>query len=230
MVFMTKTLVSVSPMFYQSLGDMQFLDKEDQFKLLQANFPLIMELTMANLIDSKVNTNKHFNRLIRKAFNERKDVAEMLTGYNITPDTCLSAIKYNQLYNKDCDMGYKNLMRHRELVLTLGQWTLYDPYDPDKKSDEILSTLISMIIIFSGSGLNLKNPTAVEEIQKKYSHMLYRYFKERFQDSSLSKHRFYLGMSAIDLAREAVNLKMAVMPKITVGKLLISPAAGEAAV
>ena len=46
--------------------------------------------------------------------------------------------------------------------------------------------------------------------------MFGRYFKERFRDSCLSKHRFYLGMSAIDLAREAVGLKLAAMPKIRI--------------
>ena len=37
-----------------------------------------------------------------------------------------------------------------------------------------MMTLISMIIIFSGQGLQLKNPEVVQGIQKKYSHMLYR--------------------------------------------------------
>ena len=58
MVFMTKTIVGLSPMFYQSLGDMQHLDKEDQILLLQNNFPMVMEVTMANIIESQANTNR----------------------------------------------------------------------------------------------------------------------------------------------------------------------------
>lgn len=197
--------------FYSKIGDMLELSPEDQNQLLSANCPRVIEFVHAACLGSRDTMNDQMRRFINfftEQFRQNKDLQPFqlqMEKHNITLERDYPALEYESLYPKPWATADPAEVRHREIVGQMAAWCR----NPDTGgTDKILTMLMILIMLFSteDEAGKLKKGRLVDSIQTKYTHMLYRYLKEKYPRSVASK-KFCSGIFLGALAREASDIK-----------------------
>ena len=196
---------------FQMLGELQPLNKVDRDALVKTNGPLVSQLINAGTFNNKMAMYECMRTLLRKA-SLKPSIKRVMDEHNVTSDNVnLPPVQFDDVFQKEYYPDVNTYNRHREVMLTLGSWTHKDPFEPVKEMDQIQTMLMGMIILFSTKGVELrKGAKVVEDIQRKYAHMLHKYLRQKYGDSVLCQQKLSQGMAASDMARESLEIAQSI--------------------
>ena len=194
--------------FYGDFRDMVDIVTLDQTKLVMKNCPAIIEFTQSCFLDSspadvkKTNTKLHEKlQELCEENEEYKVIKNRMIEASMNNSLQIHPMSYDQAYSLSWEADETFKKHHMELTNKINAWPRKQK---DGACDDMMITLMNMIILFSTDGLQLKNSKAVEQIQMKYFYMLHKYLKIK-HISYASK--FCQAMEIISMSRELREIK-----------------------
>eukprot|EP00095_Tigriopus_kingsejongensis_P010297 snap_masked-scaffold148_size310697-processed-gene-0.3 protein:Tk10297 transcript:snap_masked-scaffold148_size310697-processed-gene-0.3-mRNA-1 annotation:"nuclear receptor" len=189
--------------FYDNLSDFQEIPVSDRRQLFAFNFPLNAHLMEALVYhhpkESRRNIQDFMTRL--QTFTDQdeslEEVNQMMSTVILDDNVQdkIDRLHDTHIYSED------SKQKRVELSNAIQQWP---KTSPNGLADEVLTTLLGLIIILSPDFLNLKDATRVSQAQTKYSVMLHRYLKAKLPTKAHAK--FGQGIELISKLRELTTI------------------------
>ena len=194
--------------FYSDFGDMVDITAQDQAKLVEKNYPPIVEFTQAVYMEaSNDDVNKMSIKLTDKLRElslenqEYKVIEKRFDEVSLNNTRQMQPFKYDQVYSGPWTNDQKIKDQHKEMSFKVHSW----PRDGKNSAcDEVLITLMAMVMLFSSDGLVLDNGHLVEKIQIKYTNLMYKYLKTKYTSSST---KFCQAMNVTSMSRELRHIR-----------------------
>jgi hypothetical protein len=196
--------VNIMSKFYRQLGDMMDLSVKDQKALTEVNSELVVDFFTANSFEKTSLRKQLYHQTLTVAKNNPEHpgvdfLHKKMKEMEISEDTYESFDIENYFNLKDKE----DQERYRELTKKLGTWA---SSGESRAHDEIMETLIVLIILFSQEGIAVKNTKKIEKMRTKYTYMLYKYLIDKLKHDQVSS-KLCQGMYVRSLALEASSIK-----------------------
>nr|AID52834.1 nuclear receptor [Tigriopus japonicus] len=199
----TKRFVSNGMMkMFNELLVLQHINPMDRFLLLSRNYAMWSSFEEAILFKNRQEVIKN-QQNVRNSLNKIKTSADGDQAFNV--DMIQEAMdKISLEDNVESSDVIDNLIqdqqtrdRRRSLITSIQAWP---KFNANGVSDDILTTLMMMILICCPDALQLNSESAVSQFQNQYCYILYRYINSKYPGQAHSK--LGEGMEIVSKVRE----------------------------
>jgi hypothetical protein len=162
---LNKTLKNRLSKAVSKIQDIHSLCEEDKNEILNQNLPLLVKLNISVIMQPEVPWPKQLESLLGAG-----DIL-MLKNKLIEKEAAdVKSVRYDQIYN--CILKNPEIEQEEEFIKVMGEMS-------DWPADVKELVLISMLILFCSTSLQLKDRSRIDDIQAHFGEILCNYLRHR---------------------------------------------------
>jgi hypothetical protein len=182
-----------------SLDDFRTLPASDQRQLLDVNGQMMSRVKSSlsmKLQEEDVCLSKGIECIVKSSkYSFLDEINERLASLDL--EAKKPSLEYSQFFSSPWAASYEDEQKHFDLMCKMSAWPRESP---TSQPDNLLLTLLNLIIAFTPDYVQLRRRDVVERNQLKYVILLQKYLK--FKYGAASNAKFAQGLMMTSYARE----------------------------